>query len=221
MALKSLAFSIEDLGLEDRVVFGCDIGCSLLAWDFYNLDTIQTHHGRTVPVMVGLKIAKPELVAIAYMGDGGGYAIGLHHLITSVTRNDPVTVILINNTEYSMTGGQMAPTTLPGQKTETTPYGRSAEEGSLLKGAELVASIAGDGAYVARGTVADLRSLMRYFSRALSNQVKNNAFSFVEVLASCPTNWRTRPEETWHWVEEVMPQYFPPGEFKGGEEVGS
>ena len=121
LALKMLGEAIDELDIQDRVIFGCDIGCSLLSWDFFNVDSVQTHHGRTTPVITGIKRARPELIGIAYMGDGGGYAIGAQHLVNSATRNEKVTAILINNTNYGMTGGQMAPTTLPGQKTETTP----------------------------------------------------------------------------------------------------
>ncbi|MDD2433050.1 MAG: thiamine pyrophosphate-dependent enzyme, partial [Clostridia bacterium] len=124
LVLKALGEAIDELDIQDRVVFGCDIGCSLLAWDFFNVDIVQTHHGRTTPVMVGVKRARPDRICIAYMGDGGGYAIGAQHLVNAATRNEKITAILVNNCNYGMTGGQMAPTTLPEMKTETTPYGR-------------------------------------------------------------------------------------------------
>ena len=124
LVLKALGMAVDRLEIAERVLFGCDIGCSLLAWDFFNLDTVQTHHGRTVPFIVGAKRARPHLIGIAYMGDGGGYAIGVQHLINAVMRNDRILVIIVNNTTYAMTGGQMAPTSLPGQKTETSPGGR-------------------------------------------------------------------------------------------------
>ncbi len=155
LVLKALAEAISELGIRNRTIFGCDIGCSLLSWDFFNLDTVQTHHGRTTPVMTGIKRARPELICIAYMGDGGGYAIGAQHLVNAAVRNERIMVILCNNTVYAMTGGQMAPTTLPGQKTETTPYGRDQEKaGRPTLGPDMVAAIASDSAYVARGTVA-------------------------------------------------------------------
>ena len=149
------------------------------------------------------------------MGDGGGYAIGAQHLVNSATRNEKITAILINNTNYGMTGGQMAPTTLPGQKTETTPYGRDPEEtGYPTLGPEMVAAIAREGAYVARGSIANLRQLKRFLKKAIQNQMDGNGFSFVEVLSSCPTNWRTNAEATWNFVEKDMAEYFPVGEFK-------
>ncbi|MGQ9824488.1 MAG: thiamine pyrophosphate-dependent enzyme [Desulfotomaculales bacterium] len=215
LVLKALGFAIDELGIQDRAVFGCDIGCSLLSWDFFNLDTIQTHHGRTTPVITGIKRANPHLVGIAYMGDGGGYAIGSQHLVNAAARDEKITVILVNNTQYGMTGGQMAPTTLPGQKTETTPYGRDPEKtGFPFQGPEMVACIAREGAYVARGTIANMRQLTRFLKKALENQLAGNGFSFVEVISACPTNWRTNAEETWRMVEEVMPQYFKVGEIK-------
>jgi 2-oxoglutarate ferredoxin oxidoreductase subunit beta len=106
LILKALGQVIDELGIQDRVVFGCDIGCSLLSWDFFNVDSVQTHHGRTTPVMVGIKRANPELIVVAYMGDGGGYAIVSQHLVNAATRDDKITVLLVNNTNYAMTGGQ-------------------------------------------------------------------------------------------------------------------
>ncbi|GAV25169.1 2-oxoglutarate synthase [Carboxydothermus islandicus] len=215
IALKALGMVIDELGIQDKTVFGVDIGCSLLAWDFFNVDTIQTHHGRTTPVITGIKRANPELITIAYMGDGGGYAIGSQHLVNAAARNEKITVILVNNTNYGMTGGQMAPTTLPGQKTETTPYGRDVDEtGYPTLGPEMVAAIAREGAYVARGTVANLRQLKGFIKKAIENQMAGNGFSFVEVLSGCPTNWRTNAKETWDFIENTMTQYFKVGELK-------
>src|SRR4030066_13620 len=112
IVLKVLAQSIEELGIGEKTIFLVDIGCSLLAWDFFDLPTSQTHHGRTVPTAVGFKMANPEKMVIAYMGDGGAYAIGLQHTLTTCLRNDPITTIVVNNTLYGMTGGQLAPTTV-------------------------------------------------------------------------------------------------------------
>ncbi len=215
LVLKALGQAIDELGIQDRAVFGCDIGCSLLSWDFFNVDTIQTHHGRTTPVITGMKRANPNLIGIAYMGDGGGYAIGSQHLVNAAARNERITVILVNNTQYGMTGGQMAPTTMPGQKTETSPYGRDPEKtGYPTQGPEMVAAITKEGAYVARGTVANLRQLKGFIKKALENQINGGGFSFVEALSTCPTNWRTNAEETWNFVEKEMTKYFKVGEIK-------
>jgi 2-oxoglutarate ferredoxin oxidoreductase subunit beta len=213
--LKALGEAIDALEIQNQAIFGCDIGCSLLAWDFFNVDTIQTHHGRTTPVVTGIKRARPDRIVIAYMGDGGGYAIGSQHLVNAAARNEKITVVLVNNCNYAMTGGQMAPTTLPGMKTETSPYGRDAETtGQPMQGPEMVAAIAREGSYVARGTIANSRQLKTYIQRALENQMQGNGFSFVEALSGCPTNWSTNARDTWAFVEQAMPKYFKVGELK-------
>lgn len=213
LILKALGEAIDELGIQDKVVFVCDIGCCLLAWDFYNVDGVQTHHGRATPVATGVKRANPDSICIAYMGDGGGYAIGAQHLVNAASRNERITVILANNTNYAMTGGQMSPTTLIGQKTETSPYGRDVQaQGNPTRGPEMVAAIVSPGAYVARGTVAKMPQLKRMMKAALLAQMKGTGFSFVEVLSTCPTNWRTNAKETWDFVEKDMASYFVPGE---------
>lgn len=215
LVLKALGEAIDELGIQDKVVFGADIGCSLLAVDFFNCDTVQTHHGRTTPVVTGVKRANPDVICIAYMGDGGGYAIGSQHMVNAAARNERITAILVNNCNYAMTGGQMAPTTLPGMKTETTPYGRDIEQtGYPTQGPEMVAAITRDGSYVARGTVANLKQLKGFLKKALENQIAGNGFSFVEALSTCPTNWRTNAKDTWNFVENEMTKYFKVGEIK-------
>ena len=219
LVLKVLGECIEELKLEDRIAFGCDIGCSLLAWDFFNLDSVQTHHGRVTPVITGIKRAAPHLIGIAYMGDGGGYAIGSQHLVNAASRNEKIMVILVNNTQYAMTGGQMAPTTLPQQKTETSPYGRNTDlTGNPTLGPEMIAAITPETAYVARGTVSNLRQLKRFIKKGLENQVAGRGFSFIEALSLCPTNWRTNAEQTWKFLEKDMAQYFKVGELKAPAE---
>lgn len=221
LVLKALGEAIDELGIQDRVVFGCDIGCSLLSWDFFNVDSIQTHHGRTTPVMTGIKRARPDRICIAYMGDGGGYAIGSQHLVNAASRNERITVLLSNNCNYGMTGGQMAPTTLPGMKTETSPYGRDVDSmGYPTQGPEMVAAITREGAYVARGTVANVRQMKKFIKNALQNQMDGNGFSFVENLAGCPTNWSTNAKDTWQFIEKTMPEYFKIGELKTVERKG-
>ncbi len=214
ITLKYLGFVIDEMDIADKIVFGVDIGCSLLAWDFFNLDTIQTHHGRTTPTLVGLKRSRPELICISYMGDGGAYAIGAQHLVNSAMRNDNILVIVGNNTNYGMTGGQMAPTTLIGQKTETTPFGRSIEEhGRPLDGCKLVASLVQENAFVARVSSARPMAMKRIFKKALQRQIEGKGFAFVEVLVSCPTNWRTDAETTLKFMREELVKTFPTGVF--------
>lgn len=213
IVLKNLCFAIDDLELQERAVFGCDIGCSLLSWNYLNIDSVQTHHGRTTPVIYGVTRANPGTVGIAYMGDGGGLAIGAQHLVNAAVRNEKMLVVLVNNTNYGMTGGQMAPTTLPGQKTETSPYGRNVEEtGNPAKGAEMVAAIADpERAYVARASISNFRQLKTVFKKALKNVADGRGFSFVEVLSVCPLNWRTNNVDTWARLQ-TMEEYFKVGE---------
>ena len=180
ITLKALANAVDELGIKQKTVFGCDIGCSLLSWNYMDLDTVQTHHGRTTPVIYGFTRANPEAIGIAYMGDGGGLAIGSQHLVNASVRGEKMLIIVVNNTNYGMTGGQMSPTTMPGQKTETTPYGRDCSvTGEPAKGAEMVAAIANPAkSFVARSSVSNMMKLKQTFKKALQN-VENGGFSFV------------------------------------------
>lgn len=221
IVLKCLGQAIDELQIADKVVYGCDIGCSLLSWNFFNTDCVQTHHGRTTPFISGAKRATPEIVGIAYMGDGGGYAIGSQHLLNAVLRNEKITIILVNNVNYAMTGGQMAPTTLPGQITETSPFGKDIETaGPAIKGPEMVAAICQEGAYVARGTISNVKQLTKFIRKGLENQMAGRGISFIEALSSCPTNWRTNAEKTWNFLEKEMASYFKIGELKVPESEG-
>lgn len=217
LVLKCLGQAIDELEIQGKVVYGCDIGCSLLSWDFFNLDTVQTHHGRTTPVMTGIKRARPELICIAYMGDGGGYSIGAQHLVSAAARNEKITVVLANNTQYAMTGGQMAPTTLMGQKTKTTPYGRDKEvNGFPIKVCEMLTPLDGS-AYVARVAVHNPKAIVRAkkaIKKAFEVQINGLGFSLVEVLSTCPTNWGLSPVESVNWLEDNMIPYYPLGEYK-------
>ena len=214
IVLKHLGYAIDQLGIERKTTFGIDIGCSLLAWNFFNVDTIQTHHGRTTAVMVGYKMMKAERVAIAYMGDGGGYAIGLQSLLHAAFRNDPITVILVNNGNYAMTGGQMAPTTRPNEITLTTPKGKPAKFGDGFRGPELVANLANPKAFIARASVSKPILMRSTLLKALKNQTDNKSFSFVEILSTCPTNWKTNAKQSLDRLGEAE-EYFALGEFKG------
>jgi 2-oxoglutarate/2-oxoacid ferredoxin oxidoreductase subunit beta len=214
MILKTLALAIDELNLHEKTIFGVDIGCSLLAWNYMDLDTVQCHHGRTTPVIYGVTRAVPGTVGIAYMGDGGGLAIGAQHLVNAAVRNEKMLVVLVNNTNYGMTGGQMAPTTMPGQVTETTPYGRDVNvTGKPAKGAEMVAAIADpEKAMVVRASISNLRKLRTTFKKALTNVAEGRGFSFVEVLSVCPLNWRTNNVKTWDRLDG-MEEYFEVKEF--------
>ncbi len=212
VALKHLGWAIDSLDIQKKTTLGIDIGCSLLAWNFFNIDTIQTHHGRTAPVMVGFKKVKPERVALAYSGDGGAYAIGLQSILHAAFRNEPITIIVINNENYAMTGGQMSPETIPGTVTTTTPAGKPGIFGPGLKGPELVRNIADPKAFIARVSMSNPMKMQVAFKKAIENQMTNNAFSFVEVLSICPTNWKTDAKASFERLKE-MEDYYPCQEF--------
>lgn len=214
LALKILGLAIDELGIQDKSVYISDIGCSLLSWNMFDVDTVQTHHGRATPVAVGFKHAKPEAITIAFMGDGGGYAIGAQHLVNSCMRNDKITILLINNANYAMTGGQMAPTTLDEQITTTSPLGRHLSEyGKPLHGPEMLAQIATDGSFIARTASNDFDGSREIIKKALQNQIDGRGFSFVEILSMCPVNWKTNPQESIDFIED-MKKIFPLGVIK-------
>jgi 2-oxoglutarate/2-oxoacid ferredoxin oxidoreductase subunit beta len=209
IALHQLGLTIDELGIQDTSVFLIDIGCSLLAWDFFDVDTSQTHHGRTIPVATGFKRANPKATVIAYLGDGGGYAIGMQHLVHAAIRNDNITTMIINNLNYGMTGGQMAPTTLEDQPpTTTAPFDRLPEfYGIPIKAPEMLSTIAGDGAYLARMSVDNPIQLGMTLKKALTHQAEGKGFSFVEILSYCPNNWKTNARETISWLQKFKEAY--------------
>lgn len=213
LALKELGFVIDDLNLQRAATIGIDIGCSLLAWNFFDIDTVQTHHGRTVPVMVGYKMAKPERISIAYMGDGGAYAIGLQSLLHAASRGEPICVIVVNNGNYAMTGGQMSPTTMFDAKTSTSPAGKRVIQGVEFRGPEFVANFCGENSFVGRASVKNPLQMKNMLKKAIKNQIDNNGFSFLEILSLCPTNWKTNSADGLKKISE-MEKAYPLGEFK-------
>lgn len=215
--LKQLGFAIDELKIKDKVTLGIDIGCSLLAWNFFDFDTIQTHHGRTTPVMIGYKMIKPNRISLAYMGDGGGYAIGLQSVLHAAFRNDPITIILVNNGNYAMTGGQMAPSTIPGDITTTSPKGSAQVYEKSIFGPELISKVAHAKAFIARSSISRPLLLKTSIKKAIENQIKNNSFSFLEVLSICPTNWKTNALQSFNKLSQ-MDKYFSLEEFKGAQD---
>jgi 2-oxoglutarate ferredoxin oxidoreductase subunit beta len=205
--LKALGQAIDELGIQKKVALGVDIGCSLLAWDFFNLDTIETHHGRTIPTMVGFKRANPDGIAIAYVGDGGAYAIGMSHLVNAAIRNENILVIVANNGVYAMTGGQEAPTTLPGTVVKTAPCGADQH---YVKAPEMIRHL-NSNAYVARGIATVQIGLKKMFKEALQHQMEGKGFAFIEALSQCPLNWKTlgKPEKTFEYLEKTMAKAYP------------
>jgi len=194
---------LKEKRLEAKTVLGLDIGCSLLAWNYLPINTFQTHHGRVVPTMVGFKRARKEAICLAYVGDGGAYAIGWQSLFHAARRDEPVFVIVVNNTLYGMTGGQTAPTSLSGQITPTSPNGYTETN---VKGPELLRSIASSDAFLARSAVNEPKQMMEYVSKAIETQAAGH-FALVEFLSFCPTNWRTNGIDTINHLNSLKSVY--------------
>ena len=217
---RLIAECLEELGQDRNVIFGIGVGCSSLLGGVIEADRLHCSHGRVGAVATAMKRVNPDNIVIAYQGDGDAFSIGLAETTSAAYRNENFTAIIVNNTNYGMTGGQMSNTTMPGQKTATTKYGRDcAVTGMPIKFPELVASQF-NAAYVARGSVdkpANINKLKKYIKNALEAQMNNEGYSVVEVLSPCPTNWgKTAPDSMARIVEELIP-YFPLGEFKTRE----
>ena len=188
-----------------------------MAYDYFNCDMIEAPHGRAPAVATGVKRAKPEAVVFTYQGDGDLAAIGTCETVHAAARGENITIIFVNNTIYGMTGGQMAPTTIPGQITQTTPYGRDpAVQGFPLKVCEMLSEV--DGVALAQRVSVDsvphIREAKNAIRKAFDNQIHKRGFSIVEVLSTCPTNWGLSPEQSMERVRTEMIPYFPLGVFK-------
>ncbi len=219
-AHRLVAEAIDHFDLRERSIGVASAGCSVLMYKYFDVDTIESAHGRALAVATGMKRANPDLFVFTYQGDGDLASIGLCETMHAANRGEKVTVIYINNAVYGMTGGQMAPTTLIGQKTTTTPAGRSAEhEGSPIKMAEMLAPLDGV-AYSERVALFDVKEVLRARKavfRAFETQLEGSGFALVEVLSPCVTNLRMTPVEAQRWVAEEMVKTFPLGVFKGDE----
>lgn len=219
---RLVAEVIEELGLHGRTIGIAPVGCSVLAYEYLNFDMFEAAHGRAPAVATGAKRARPDTIVFTYQGDGDLASIGGNQILHAANRGEKFTVIFINNAVYGMTGGQMAPTTLPGQRTTTSPFGRDIEEtGHPLKVAELLAALSTP-AYIARGAVHDAKHTLktkRMIKRAFELQRDNTCFTLVEILSLCPTNWGLSPDESVGWVDEQMIPYYPLGVVKEPAEV--
>jgi 2-oxoglutarate/2-oxoacid ferredoxin oxidoreductase subunit beta len=211
---------IDQYDLREKTIGVASVGCSVLLYDYFNVDVLESPHGRAAAVATGVKRARPKDFVFTYQGDGDLAAIGTAEIIHAANRGEHLTVIFVNNTVFGMTGGQMAPTTLPGQETTTTPYGRNQEtNGFPIRMAELMAGLEGT-TYVARTAVDNPKNLMKAkkaLKRAFEVQINDEGFAFVEILSSCPTNWKMSPKDAVRRIQEELIPYFPLGVFKGGE----
>lgn len=220
---KFLAEAIEELGVQDRTVLVSPVGCAVFSYYYFDVGNTQAAHGRAPAVAIGHKTANPDSVVIAYQGDGDLASIGLAEIVSTAQLGIPITVIFVNNAIYGMTGGQMAPTTLMGQWTTTTPMGRGALAGRPLKMAELIADLDGP-VYVERVALYDNRHrthARRAVKKALELQVSGTGFALVEVLSECPVHLHLEPEESEAWVREQMEPVFPLGVKKDTTEAGA
>ncbi len=208
---------IDELEIRETTVGIAPVGCAVLLYDYFNLDMIEAAHGRPPAVATGLKRANPGNIIFTYQGDGDLAAIGTAEIIHAANRGESLTVIFVNNAVYGMTGGQMAPTTLIGQRTATTPAGReSTTAGYPLKVAEMLAALPGT-VYVNRVAVnnpANIAKTKKAIRTAFEYQIKGSGLSLVEILSPCPSYWRRTPRESIKWMEEKMIPYFPLGVIK-------
>ncbi|HIJ59186.1 MAG TPA: 2-oxoglutarate oxidoreductase [Nitrospirae bacterium] len=214
---RLIAENIDKLKIQKKTIGIAPVGCSVFAYNYFNIDMIETAHGRAPAVATAIKRVLPKKIVFSYQGDGDLAAIGCGEIIHCTARAEMITVFFINNATYGMTGGQMAPTTLIGQKTKTTPMGRDVKtSGNPLKMAELIASIDGS-SYVVRTSVDSLKNLKitaNYIERALWYQIHQKGFSFVEILSPCPTDWNLDPIDSLKWIQNHMTKTFPLGVFK-------
>ena len=222
---RLVAEVIDELGIEGRTIGIAPVGCSVMAYDYFTVDMVEAAHGRAPAVATGVKRSDPGKIVFTYQGDGDLASIGMCETVHSAARGENITIIFINNAIYGMTGGQMAPTSLPGQVTQTSPYGRNTEtQGFPIRVCELLSELDGP-AYLERVTVnnvKNVRSAKKAIKKAFQNQIDGKGFSLVEVLSSCPTNWGMTPQKALEWIDEKMIPYYPLGVYrdKDGENNG-
>lgn len=217
VAVRLVAEVLDELGLRENTITATSIGCSVTLYDFLDVDAVEAPHGRALAEATGIKRARPDKCVFTYQGDGDFASIGLAESLHAALRGENVTAICINNTTYGMTGGQLGPTTLLGQKTTTSPTGRNVEYyGYPIKIAEHVALCDGT-AYSARvslDTVANIRKAKQAIKKAFEIQMQGLGFTFIEILSTCPTNWKMTPQESHERVRTQMMEVFKPGVYK-------
>ena len=223
---RLVAEVLDELGVEGNTVGVASVGCSVFAYNYFNCDMVQAAHGRAPAVATGLKRALPDNVIFTYQGDGDLAAIGMAETVHAATRGENITVSFINNAIYGMTGGQMAPTSLPGQVTQTSPYGRDVKvAGYPIRVCELLSTLSGT-ALAQRVTVdnvAHVREAKKAIKKGFENQINKRGYSIIEVVSTCPTNWGLSPAEAVNWLRDNMLPYYPLGVYKdvtaeGGEQ---
>jgi len=215
---RLVAEAIDELGIEGRTIGVASVGCSVFAYNYFACDMQQAAHGRAPAVATGIKRCLPDKIVFTYQGDGDLAAIGTAEIVHAAARGENITVIFVNNAIYGMTGGQMAPTSLTGQVTQTTPDGRRPEEGRPIRVSEMLATLDGP-RYIERVSVHDARHVIaagRAIRKAFELQLRGVGFTMVEILSACPTNLKMSPSEALKWVERCMIPCYPLGVIKGG-----
>ena len=215
---RLVAEAIDELGIEGKTIGVAPVGCSVMAYDYFSCDMVEAAHGRAPAVATGLKRADPDNhIVFTYQGDGDLASIGMAETVHAATRNENITVIFVNNAIYGMTGGQMAPTSLPGQVTQTSPYGRDVNLcGYPIRVCELLSQLDGP-EFLARVTVNNVRNIntaKKTIKKAFENQINGKGFALVEVVSTCPTNWGMTPQKALQWLEDNMLTYYPLGVYR-------
>ena len=214
---RLVAEALDELGIEGKTVGIAPVGCAVMAYNYFNCDVVEAAHGRAPAVATGIKRAIPDNIVFTYQGDGDLASIGTAEIVHAAARRENITVVFINNAIYGMTGGQMAPTSLPGQVTQTSPYGRDVKTvGYPVKVCEMLAQVDG-AAYLERvavNSVKHVKAAKKAILKAFQNQLDGKGFSLVEVLSSCPTNWGMTPQKALAWIESDMIPYYPLGVYK-------
>ncbi|MDP2922380.1 MAG: thiamine pyrophosphate-dependent enzyme [Candidatus Omnitrophota bacterium] len=215
---RLVAQVIDELGIREKTVGIAPVGCAVVAYDYWDFDCAESAHGRALAVATGIKRCQPDSVVFTYQGDGDLASIGIAETLHAANRGENLTCVFINNACYGMTGGQMAPTTLVGQKTTTTPEGRNpaSGEGWPLRITEILASLPGT-SFVARSSISSPKEILKthqHIKKAFINQLQKQKFSIVEVLSPCPTIWQKKPIDAMRWIDEEMVKCFPLGVIK-------
>ena len=214
---RLVAEAIDELGIEGITVGVAPVGCSVMAYDYFACDMVEAAHGRAPAVATGLKRCMPENIIFTYQGDGDLASIGMAETVHAASRNENITIIFVNNAIYGMTGGQMAPTSLPGQVTQTSPYGRDVTTaGYPIRVSEMLSTLEGP-EYIERvavNNVKNVKNAKKAILKAFKNQVEGKGFSLIEVVSTCPTNWGMTPVQALEWVNTNMIPYYPLGVYK-------
>jgi len=214
---RLVAEAIDELGIEGKTIGVAPVGCAVMAYDYFNCDMIEAAHGRAPAVATGIKRADPANIVFTYQGDGDLASIGMAETVHAATRNENITIIFINNAIYGMTGGQMAPTSLPGQVTQTSPYGRDVKTaGYPIRVCELLSTLSGTALAqrVTVDSVAHVREAKKAIKKGFENQINKRGYSIIEVVSTCPTNWGLSPKEAINWLRDNMLPYYPLGVYK-------